>query len=1445
MARKHYLLILLVTLAGLGVSYLLWPRPQEIALMQMKDKYFEQAREAYEAQLAEGRLNIEIATRLSELYLQTGEIDKAIGVMERFIAQEPEHIEARRMLGTYYQYAQRQDDYLRNLEEINRLSPQAQNLGQLADIYNFNTQFDKQAQTLQKVVTLKPDAQAEQYADLAALYASKGEYAKAIETLRALQQMHPQSFTAAQEQMLVSLLLDNRQPQDAAAEAAAWIKAHPEQADANAQLISMVQYRASPKEARALMDLYSAEQLEANPQLQETSLLLMLGEGREDEAYAQLRKLHAQEHLTPELHKQLLMLSLARRDSALARELAQEAPLNAYSENELALLLELGLSQQERWLPELLSSRLDAGLDRPVFSAMLATARRSGDAAAKLDALAQADLQTPQLLQIARICTRAGDEACARRFLSRLPQAESIDEATALGAAEIYIELRDYESAQSLLNTLPADTGSARAGQLQARIAAARGDVAKLQAYFDAQPEPLAPRMISDLYFSAANAKQWKAATVIAEFGHRQANSAESRSRLAYAYLQNGKNAQAAQLLRENQPLGEDDENNYLAALGKLAKTDDTARRELAHYVESRLRSGLPAKRKTAMVYTLIALKETDLAMPYIRELAMQEGGQWATLYAETLDKQGKHDEARQFWIKLAAQASTSAAQKRAIAYTLLNNGYKNDALPVFRALAQKAAPESEAVKELLFLWGPRPEPDAMAWLENRYLKAPTEEKAAWAALIAERSTPEALAAFMDRNPESSRHPQLLAAYFEAQAASGRLAQQGASLRHDAEERGDTAWLREYARVARANSMPGEARNAYEALIMLDPTDDMPLAEAGTLAYGQADYSLARTYLAQYAESPSAQSPEASPAAFFYYAETLRRDKRLQEAAPYYTRAIELIDARAPSAENQSVKAQSQIGLGHVKEGLATFEAAVKTYPGDEILRADQASALLDLKRYDDARSVLAAPMQTAPLRGPVAAELALPPVGDGVHSYSLMRNDTELLVHFNGSRRPAALQPQALQALPWIAGISEGYDTLLVTAREGYRLQISKLGEQPSLRAVADESGGNDKQIQLRRELQLARADLETGHVYAASRRLNALLPAYPNDAQLLGMTANAENYGGNWPQAQMLLGDARAIAPENEDVQSFDRDMRRLNAPNAKLDHEWVKRGDSNEQITTLSGFSRVSRDIIVGAIIQNNVADAENIRRADGRTGNFSGTRQNAELYALHHWENGQRARLAFYMNNDTFGLGGAYSFLNPLGETTLSAELDKPYWEYIEAVLDDATRDRLAISHTIKPRPDVTLTLTPSYNRYNVDGQDDVLSTAGAEFEAVYRLLDEQPFLAVAYGLDAEYQLDQKKSTDALGDFTRLFPLRTRELHALSLNGAYDFDDDTYGELLLGYGYDRFGGNGPIVEARLTHEFTDHLDAQIRGYFGVDNDNTDDSLSRLGGYVRWRF
>src|SRR5215469_6011393 len=97
--KKYYIVIAILVISAIAVSIILMPKSQEIALMEMKDKHFEEARKDYQKQLAEGNLTPEVVNNLTDLYLQIGAVDKAIEVMQQYIALHPDNLAARQKIG--------------------------------------------------------------------------------------------------------------------------------------------------------------------------------------------------------------------------------------------------------------------------------------------------------------------------------------------------------------------------------------------------------------------------------------------------------------------------------------------------------------------------------------------------------------------------------------------------------------------------------------------------------------------------------------------------------------------------------------------------------------------------------------------------------------------------------------------------------------------------------------------------------------------------------------------------------------------------------------------------------------------------------------------------------------------------------------------------------------------------------------------------------------------------------------------------------------------------------------------------------------------------------------------------------------------------------------------------------------------------------------------------
>src|SRR5207248_2796799 len=110
-------------------------------------------------------------------------------------------------------------------------------------------------------------------------------------------------------------------------------------------------------------------------------------------------------------------------------------------------------------------------------------------------------------------------------------------------------------------------------------------------------------------------------------------------------------------------------------------------------------------------------------------------------MYAQLTAKPGKGGApaktlTREQRIALAQGKNISEANKRQIAFSLLHDGYKEDAAVIFQDVAKDKGPDSQEVKDLLYIWGGKLNDSQLAWVKNRAANANAYDKARWAELI-------------------------------------------------------------------------------------------------------------------------------------------------------------------------------------------------------------------------------------------------------------------------------------------------------------------------------------------------------------------------------------------------------------------------------------------------------------------------------------------------------------------------------------------------------------------------------------------------------------------------------------------------------------------------------------------------------------------------------------
>lgn len=379
---------------------------------------------------------------------------------------------------------------------------------------------------------------------------------------------------------------------------------------------------------------------------------------------------------------------------------------------------------------------------------------------------------------------------------------------------------------------------------------------------------------------------------------------------------------------------------------------------ELASFLEGLLdRDDIGRAEREAMAYALIDAGGAARALPVIARLADDIGGAWDAVYRENLVKLGRTDDLRAYLTMRAARPDLPVEDRRALVFALLELGDKPAAEKTLLALAGGQGPDGDDVRQLYFLWGPRPGPVAMDWMERRARAAPSAAaRAAWLVKMVELGGRERALALIGASDKPPADAALLPAYIEAKAAAKDDGALAAAIKTAA--RGETRpeTLRRYARLAEQARRGDAASAAWGALLALRPDDADALRQLGMQAYDDQRYLDAERHLRRYVRR-GGDDYEAN----YFLGEALILLKRPAEAQPFYRTALaQLRAAKGLPQQARQTEAAILNRLGRVDEALAVYDGLRRARPADRQIQADYATMLIENRRWREARNVLA-----------------------------------------------------------------------------------------------------------------------------------------------------------------------------------------------------------------------------------------------------------------------------------------------------------------------------------------------------------------------------------------------------------------------------------------------------------------------------------------------------
>ncbi|HEY6362207.1 MAG TPA: tetratricopeptide repeat protein, partial [Vicinamibacterales bacterium] len=348
----------------------------------------------------------------------------------------------------------------------------------------------------------------------------------------------------------------------------------------------------------------------------------------------------------------------------------------------------------------------------------------------------------------------------------------------------------------------------------------------------------------------------------------------------------------------------------------------------------------------------------------------------------------------------------------------------------------------------------------------------------------------------------------------------------------------------------------------------------------------------------------------------------------------------------------------------------------------------------------------------------------------------------------------------------------------------------------------------------------QLLQAEARSG---PAAAKLRLLLAEHPTYVPALIGLAQVERERGRWRIADALLQRALDVDPVNEDARRTRADLRGTHGGHLQLQTESLQiAGGQRERRSRVSADDLVAGGVRLGTIVeQNQVALA-------GRRY----TRARGEVFLQSELESGLELRTSGFATGGALGGGLRIGHADGPRRTFVQADIRKPYWEAVEAVVGNDTRDRVEVHHDDQLGRRVSLGMTGALNRYGGGEAADEAHSAALDGNVGFSLRLGNPTLVARYGVDLE-SVDVRPP-DAL-------PAVSREVHAGSASLQQRLGRTLAAEATAGYAWDRRGGAGPFGSGHLTYDGPGRLGLQLWFERRLHTLSTDQRVTRAGANI----
>lgn len=349
----------------------------------------------------------------------------------------------------------------------------------------------------------------------------------------------------------------------------------------------------------------------------------------------------------------------------------------------------------------------------------------------------------------------------------------------------------------------------------------------------------------------------------------------------------------------------------------------------------------------------LVSLARYEPIMQPLRTMALRAGNDWMAAYVAAAKQQRDWSGLADTLRTRGTADSLDDSERRNMAYVLLDAGKKEEAIELLMKLGERADPASSAITDLLYLFGPRPDENAMKWLMLRARSAPVAQRAAWLRHIAQRGGAPQVITLVEAWGSPNSLP-VLQVHVEAAFLMKDWERFDKAFPKLVELDRDAAARRRYAYWASERGNDRLTEWVWHALLEVSPDEPDALREVGMAHFARRDYPAAIPYLFRYVDLAPREWEIAGA-----LGDALWESKRVQEARRVYRDVLNKIPRAQDLTQAQRLRhAVVAWRAGDTVVAHAMFRELVAV-TSDPLVTAEYASFLLSQGKSHDAVRML------------------------------------------------------------------------------------------------------------------------------------------------------------------------------------------------------------------------------------------------------------------------------------------------------------------------------------------------------------------------------------------------------------------------------------------------------------------------------------------------------